>query len=99
MVDKVSFVYKNSAGSDNNPIAMIVLKKGMLRFYAPNGSPYKANIPALNGNSLSMDEDMAAETFEDFSDRWDGILSAVTTFALKGKHARTTELLISKWSK
>lgn len=99
MADKVSFVYNNSAGSDNEPIALIVLKNGMLRFHAPKGSPYEEKVPVLNGNSLTLEKEDAEEYFEDFSDRWDGSFSVVTTFPLEGKNARRAEVLIAKWRK
>ncbi len=99
MADKVSFVYNNSAGSDNEPIAMIVLRNGTLRFHAPKGSPYEDKIPVLNGNSLNLEKEDAEEYFEDYSGRWDGVLSAVATFPLEGKNARRAEVLIAKWRK
>ena len=99
MTDKVSFVYDNSAGTDNEPIAMIVLKNGMLRFHAPKGSPYKQKISVLNGNCLSLDKNDSEEYFEDYSDRWDSVASVVATFPLEGRNARRAELLIAKWRK
>lgn len=99
MDDKVAFVYSNSAGSSDDPVAMIVLKKGMLRFYAPEGSPYRSTIATLNGNSISLDEADAAEYFEDYCDKWDGLLSVVASFPLKGKNARKSEVLAARWSK
>jgi hypothetical protein len=97
MADKVAFVYNNSAGSSDDPVAMIILKGGMLRFHAPEGSSYKAKISTLNGNSLSLDEADAEEYFEDYCDRWDGLSSVVATFPLSGRNARKAEVLASKW--
>jgi hypothetical protein len=97
MADKVAFVYNNSTGSSNDPVAMITLKGGMLRFHAPEGSPYKDKISVLNGNSLNLDELDSEEYFNDYCDRWDSISSAVATFPLSGKNARKAEILASKW--
>jgi hypothetical protein len=99
MVDKVSFVYGNDAGSPDEPVAMIVLKNGMLRFHAPNGSPYKDKISYMNGKAISLDEDDATEFFEEYSDRWNNQFSYVETFPMTGRNARKAEVAAAKWSK
>lgn len=99
MSDRVSFVYSKDINSDDEPVALIVLKNGMLRFHAPVGSPYRDNISGMNSRSLNLDEDDAEEFFEDFSDSWDNRYSRVATFPLTGRDARRAEVLIAKWNK
>ena len=99
MADRVSFVYSKDINSDDEPVALIVLKNGMLRFHAPTGSPYRENISGMNNRSLNLDENDAEEFFEDFSDSWDNRYSRVVTFPLTGRDARRAEVLIAKWNK
>jgi len=99
MADKVAFVYNNSAGSDNEPIAMIVLKNGMVRFHAPKDSSYRESVSELNGTAITFSKEDAEEMFEDYADKWDNRFSLVDSFPLQGKNARRAEVLIAKWSK
>jgi len=98
MKDMVAFAYNTDAGSSDEPIAMMTLRGGMLRFHAPQGSSYKGKLGILNGNSLSLDQEEAEEFYYDYVDKWNNQFSSCSSMEMTGKNARVAEKYIRTWA-
>jgi hypothetical protein len=98
MKDMVAFVYNTDIGSSDEPIAMMTLRSGMLRFHAPKDSPYKGKIGVMNGNALSLEADEAEEMFYDYTGKWNNQFSSCSSMEMTGKDARIAEKYIRTWA-
>lgn len=99
MTDSAAYIYSRDIDAADTPIALIVLESGVLRFYAPEGSPMSNKAKSLTANAMQLDAEEAQDYFDTYVDRWNGQSMHATVVALTGAEARKVEATKAKWRK
>lgn len=95
-MNKIAFVFDRESDAPD-PGMMIVLRDGVLRFYADPKGRYAETASRLNNGCMALSRNEAPETFEDMVDRYDGQASMAQVAELKGRDARRFETLYRRW--
>lgn len=97
-MDRIGFVYDRE-GEGSEPVAIITLQEGVLRFHARPGGGMEDACSRLNSGAAELDGDEAADYFETYADRWNGQAKHTTVVAMVGRDARRAQTMIAKWGR